>query len=77
MATPAPQRPGTARSDLTFAFETWPLPARIRVVIDSPGWVVKAVRHDGADITDKPIDFVQGKEVTGLEVEITRGPIRR
>lgn len=73
---PGPQRAGPTKADLTFEFETWPLPARIRVVIDSPGWVVKAVRHNGADITDKPIDFVQGKEVTGLEVVITRGRVR-
>jgi hypothetical protein len=74
---PGPQRVGRAKADLTFEFQTWPLPARIRVVIDSPGWVVKAVRHNGADITDQPIDFVQGKEVTGLEVVITSGPVRR
>ncbi len=74
---PGPQRVEPTKEDLTFAFETWPQPARIRVVIDAPWWVVKTVRHNGADITDKPIDFVQGKDVTGLEVFITRGPVRR
>jgi hypothetical protein len=42
---PGPQRVEPTEDDLTFAFQTWPQPARIRVVIDSPGWVVKAVRH--------------------------------
>lgn len=53
---PGPQRPGTARPDLTFEFQTWPQPSRIRT---------------------EPIDFVQGKEVTGLEVVITWRPDRR
>ena len=73
---PGPQRVEPTNDDLTFAFQTWPQPARIRVVIDSPGWIVKAIRHGGADITDKPIAFVQGQEVTGLEVVITRVPVR-
>jgi hypothetical protein len=65
------------REDLTFSFQTWPLPSRIRVTIDAPGWIVKAVRHHGKDITDKPIEFVEGQEVTGLEVVIARAPARR
>jgi hypothetical protein len=74
---PGPQQVEPTREDLTFAFQTWPQPSRIRVIIDAPGWIVKAVRHNGADITDKPIEFVQGEEVTGLEVVIARGPVRR
>jgi hypothetical protein len=46
-------------------------------MIESPGWVVKAVRHNGEDITDRAIEFVQGKEITGLEVVVTRGAGRR
>jgi hypothetical protein len=74
---PGPSRYGTVGSDLTFEFGAWPIPARIRVMIESPGWLIKAVRHNGVDITDKTIDFVQGKEITGLEVVLTRGPTRR
>lgn len=74
---PGPQRAGSVNADLTFEFATWPLPARIRVTIDVPGWAVKAVRHHGIDVTDRPIDFVQGKNVTELEVVIARVPIRR
>jgi hypothetical protein len=74
---PGPSRYGTVARDLTFEFGAWPMPARIRVMIESPGWVVKAVRHNGADITGRPIDFVQGKDVTGLEVVVTRGAGRR
>src|SRR5690606_13858158 len=67
---PGPQRGGIVGPDLTFEFATWPLPARIRVVIDSPGWTVQAIRHNGVDVTDRPIEFVQGRDVTGLEVLI-------
>jgi hypothetical protein len=74
---PGPSRHGTVGQDLRFEFRAWPMPARIRVMIESPGWVVKAVRHNGADITDQAIEFVEGKEITGLEVVVTRGTGRR
>jgi hypothetical protein len=74
---PGPQRGGTVQPDLTFEFSTWPLPSRIRVVIDSPGWTVKAIRHNGVDVANKPIEFIQGRDVTGLEVLIARAPARR
>jgi hypothetical protein len=69
---PGPQQPGIVRPDLTFAFATWPQPARIQARIDAPGWTVKAVRHRGIDVTDTPIDFTAGKDITGLEVVIGR-----
>ena len=69
---PGPQRAGEVREDLTFEFRTWPMPGKVRASIGSPGWSVKAVRLNGIDITDKVIDFVQGKELTGLEVELTK-----
>ena len=69
---PGPQRGGEVRDDMTFEFRTWPMPGRVRVMIESSMWAVKAVRLNGVDITDKMIDFVQGKEITGLEVELVR-----
>ena len=48
------------------------MPGKVRVFIEAPGWTVKAVRLNGTDITDKAIDFVQGKEITGLEIELVR-----
>jgi hypothetical protein len=31
--------------------------------------------QDGVDATDKPIDFVAGKDVVGIEIELVeRGP---
>ena len=48
------------------------MPGKVRASIDCPGRIVKAVRLNGTDITDKVIDFVQGKELTGLEVELVK-----
>lgn len=72
---PGPQRPGSPNKDLTFEFQTWPMPGRIRVIIEEPGWVVKAIKHNGVDITSKSIDFVQGQQITGLEVVVAKGSV--
>ena len=69
---PGPQQPGTVNADLTFEFRTWPSAGRIRVQLP-PGWSVKAIRLNGIDVTDKPIDFVEGRVVSGLEIELVRG----
>lgn len=74
---PGPQRAGTVQPDLTFEFATWPLTARIRVVIESLGCTMKAIRHYGVDVTNKPIEFIQGRDVTGLDVLISRALARR
>lgn len=73
---PGPQQPGTVNADLTFEFRTWPSTGRIRVQLP-PGWSVKAIRLNGSDVTDRPIDFVEGRVVSGLEIELThRGSVR-
>jgi len=69
---PGPQRGGQGQPNLTFEFRTWPMPGRVRVMIQSPAWVVKAVRLNGVDITNKTIDFVQGEPITGIEIELAR-----
>jgi hypothetical protein len=60
------------RPDGTFEFRTWPGPHRIRVDIGGSGWTVKAVRQDGKDVAGQVLTFVQGRHVTGLEVELAR-----
>ena len=67
---PGPQRPGTVQSDWTFEFRTWPGPGRLRVMVESGEWAVTAVRRNGVDMTNTAIDFVQGDEVSGLEVHV-------
>ena len=74
--TPGPQIVGSPRADWTFEFFTWPCTGRIRAMIQASGgaspWTVKAIRLDGADVTDKDVTFVQGKHLTGIEVELVR-----
>jgi hypothetical protein len=41
-------------------------------VTQEPDWSVKAVLHNGIDITDTPIDFVPGQTVDGFEVVLSR-----
>jgi hypothetical protein len=74
---PGPQRPGLVRDDLTFEFRTWPSVGYIRVFIGSPEWILKGVRLNGVDVTDKDIDFRPGQEISGLEIEVIRRPGRR
>lgn len=66
---PGPQKPGALKDDLTFEFKTWPSKGRVRVSPEA-AWTIKSIRLNGVDITGKPIDFVEGKVVTGLEIEI-------
>lgn len=71
---PGPQRAGTVQPDLTFEFRTWPGPGKIRVFPEDSGWNIKSVRYKGTDVTATGIDFVEGTDITGIEVELTRGP---
>ena len=73
---PGPQPPGAVKDDLTFEFGTWPGVGRVRVGGLPRTWIVKAIRVNGIDATDKPIDFVPGKDVIGIEIELT-GPRTR
>jgi Carboxypeptidase regulatory-like domain len=69
---PGPQRAGRVHDDLSFEFATWPGPGRVRVSFDTPGWKVKAVRYKGADVTETGIDFKEGQEISGIEIELAR-----
>ena len=71
---PGPQLPGAVKEDLTFEFRTWPSVGRLRVSGLPSTWTVKAIRVNGVDATDKPIDFVAGRDVVGIEIELIGGP---
>jgi hypothetical protein len=71
---PGPTRGGQVQEDLTFELRTWPGKGRIRVALPSPEWSVKAVRLHGVDVTDTPLDFVEGKGVSNLEIHLVRRP---
>ena len=57
-----------AVADGTFAFDS-PEGARvIRLIELPPPWSLERVLHRGRDITDSPLDFVQGQTYTDLRV---------
>jgi len=73
---PGPDRGGVLLDDLTFELRTWPGPHYIRVLPESQ-WTVTRVRVNGVDVTNTGIDFQAGREVTGLEIELIKGPPRQ
>jgi hypothetical protein len=58
---------GGVRSDWTFDI-TGLLGPRVFRATEPVGWTLKAVRLDGRDITDTPVDFKGTEALTGLEV---------
>jgi hypothetical protein len=75
-----PVGPGgfNARVTADGAFELRGLsgPSMFRIVNPPAEWTLKAVRLDGADITDTPHEFNGGETVSGLEIELTDRPTR-
>jgi hypothetical protein len=57
----------------TGAFEVEGLvgPRIFRAVNLPKGWVLKSVKVNGEDITDKGTEFKPGEDVTGIEIELT------
>jgi carboxypeptidase family protein len=64
---PTPQ-PAAIRDDYTFEFKAGPGPSIVRLS-GPPGWMIKSVTLNGADVTDG-ITFRE-EDVSGLEVELT------
>jgi hypothetical protein len=73
---PGPTRGGTVNDDLTFEFRAWPARGYIRVFVGRQEWTTKAVRLNGIDLGDRDIDFQQGREISGLEIELGK-PLSR
>jgi hypothetical protein len=67
---PGPQLRGTVNDDLTFEFKTWPSIGRIRVDGLPAGWKLGTIRLNGVEA--KTMEFTAGKDVTGIEIELTR-----
>lgn len=44
----------------------------LRVFGLPPGWWVKSVAHEGSDVTDSPIDFGTGRDISGIEIVLTQ-----
>lgn len=59
--------------DWTFEINGLSEPRLISASIaESTDWALKAILHNGVDVTDTPIDYVPGRTVEGLEVVFTR-----
>ena len=66
--------PGQSRINDDFSFEMTGLADRrlLRVNVQNPGWYLKAVMFDGADVTDSGIEFSPGRSYEGLQVILTQ-----
>lgn len=65
--------PPTSKRDIPRTMSrSWPGVGKLRLYFVSPGWAVESVRRGGADITDKPITFTEGKVVSGIEIVLKR-----
>ncbi|MEO6237377.1 MAG: carboxypeptidase-like regulatory domain-containing protein [Vicinamibacterales bacterium] len=74
-SSPMPMFGGANVKD-TGAFEVEGLVGQrvFRVTNLPKGWVLKQVRLNGEDITDKGVEFKPGDDVSGLEIELTDKP---
>lgn len=61
---------GTARDDWTFELTGVTGERLIRATV--PGWYLKSITLDGADLTDGPIDFGANAAIEGIEVHLTQ-----
>jgi hypothetical protein len=59
------------KEDGTFAVEHVFGPARIQVTLPDR-WAVKAIRHNGEDITDAALDFASGQRLTDVQIVLTQ-----
>jgi protocatechuate 3,4-dioxygenase beta subunit len=61
---------GQVTADMTFELKGVAGPRLIRVMSLPTGLMVKAVRLNGTDVTETPIDFKNGEQVSGIEIVI-------
>jgi hypothetical protein len=67
------QHSSVVRSDLTFEFQTWPGTGAIELFLGQLGGGASVrVRLNGKDVTRTKIDFREGQNISGVDVEITR-----
>ncbi len=65
--------PGRVNDDFTFEVKARPahIVIRLNLTGGSGGWVLKAARVNGSDVTDSGFDVKPGEDMSGLEVELT------
>ncbi len=65
---------GKVNDDFTFELKARPGTSVIRLGSNLPGWSLKAVHLNGADVTDTGIEVRPNENVDGIEVELTNHP---
>ena len=68
---PSFNSPGRVGDDFTFTLKTGPGRTRITLGNMPPGWSLRAVRLNGAEVIDTGIELKPNENVRGLEVELT------
>jgi hypothetical protein len=61
----------SAKADGTFELKGLAGHRVIRATNLPPGWMLKAVRLDGTDVTDSGVDFKPGEQLSNLEIVLT------
>jgi hypothetical protein len=59
------------RDDFSFETTTEPGAILFRAGPMDGGWMLKAVRHNGIDVTDDGLEPAPGQTVDGIEIELT------
>jgi Carboxypeptidase regulatory-like domain len=62
--------PPSVKDDGTFELKALPGQRMIRAFA-GPGWTLKSVKVNGADVTDTGVEFKAGEALSGLEIELT------
>ena len=70
-AMPMGMRPTQMGEDGTFEMKSAPGKMRIMLMNQTAGWTIRAVRLNGADITDSGVECKPNEDISGLEVELT------
>ena len=60
--------------DFSFRYMVPAAELALRVSVQNPDWVVRAIRVGGLDITDSGVDLRGGRDVDGVEVQLTNHP---
>ena len=70
-AGPSFNSPGRVADDFTFTLKTGAGRSRITLGNMPPGWSLRAIRFNGADVIDTGVELKPNENVRGLEIELT------
>jgi hypothetical protein len=62
---------GRVREDWSFSVVSVFGAARVRAIVPD-GWTVKAILHEGRDISDTPIELKSGETMSGVQVVVSK-----